>query len=83
MTGTSGLIAKAADPYGVKQVTFILTGGSVHNMVIGRAHKTIYGWATSWNTSRVANGTYSVRSVAYDAIRTSSHSVEVQITVRN
>ena len=78
MTGTSGLIAKASDPYGIKQVTFILTGGSVHNMVIGRAHKTIYGWAASWNTSRVANGTYTVRSVAYGEIGTSSHSAEVQ-----
>ena len=83
VTGTSGLIAKASDPYGVKQVTFILTGGSVHNLVIGRAHKTIYGWATSWNTSLVANGIYSIRSVAYDTIGTSSHSAEVQVTVRN
>ena len=83
LTGTSGLIAKASDPYGIKQVTFILTGGSVHNMVIGRAHKTIYGWAVSWSTSRVPNGTYEVRSVAYSEIGTSSHSVEVQVTVRN
>ena len=83
LTGTSGLIAKASDPYGIKQVTFILTGGSVHNMVIGRAHKTIYGWAVSWSTSRVPNGTYEVRSVAYSEIGTSSHSAEVQVTVRN
>ena len=52
-------------------------------MAIGRAHKTIYGWIASWNTSRVANGTYTVRSVADGEIGTSNHSVEVRITVRN
>ncbi|MGA3145967.1 MAG: Ig-like domain-containing protein [Acidimicrobiales bacterium] len=83
LTGTSGLIAKASDPYGIKQVVFILTGGTVHDMVIARAHKTIYGWAASWATSRVPNGTYTVRSVAYSEIGTSSHSVEVRVAVTN
>ena len=49
------------------QVEFRLTGGTVQNQLIGNATPSYYGWISIWNTATVPNGTYKLRSVAFDA----------------
>jgi hypothetical protein len=43
----------------------------------------LYGWVAKWNTTSVANGTYFLQSIAYDASGASILSTSVPITVKN
>ena len=44
---------------------------------------TLFGWVALWNTATVANGTYTLQSVAYDASGRSSQSKSITVTVSN
>ena len=52
---------------GLAKVDFELTGKSLHNAVIGDAVHTKGLWVSTWNTKTVPDGTYGLRSVAYNA----------------
>lgn len=61
LSGTSSTLdASATGDNGAKitKVQFVLTGGSLNKSVIGTASPTIYGYLDVWNTTSVANGTY-------------------------
>jgi len=59
---------------GVTKVEFEVTGGVFKNAIIGPATFSKYGWFYHWNTTQVANGTYTLRAIAYNAAGKSSSS---------
>jgi hypothetical protein len=63
-------------------VQFLITGGSFTNQVIGTATLTAYGWIYHWNTTTVPNGSYTLRSEAFNSAG-SAFSANVSITVHN
>jgi hypothetical protein len=75
------LEAGATDVVGVTKVEFHLTGGSLNNALIATATPSTQGWTASWNTANVPTGTYTLTSVAYDAVGTQGVSSAVTITV--
>ena len=83
LSGSTVLVAQTTSYFSVTKVEFHLTGGSQHDTLIGTATPTLYGWVTEWNTTTVANGTYSLRGVAYGAGGISGTSASVSITVSN
>ena len=68
---------------GVTSVQFEVTGGTLTNQVVGTATATIYGWILEWNTTTVANGTYTLQSVATDGSGDTATSPPVTVTVAN
>lgn len=54
----------AAASSDVTQVQFGLTGGTQDGSVVATATMTPDGWLTEWDSTTVANGTYSLESVA-------------------
>jgi Calcineurin-like phosphoesterase/Bacterial Ig domain len=80
LSGTSaGLDAGASN---ATSVQFLITGGSYSNHVIGTATQSIYGWIYNWNTTTVPNGSYTLRSEAFNSSG-SAFSANVSITVNN
>jgi peptidoglycan/LPS O-acetylase OafA/YrhL len=67
----------------VTKVEFRLSGGQLDNQLIGVANKTFVGWLCYWNTSNVANGRYTLRSIAYDAAGKSVQSKPISLSVKN
>ena len=68
VSGTQVVLdASASDNVSVTRVQYELTGGTLTDQVIATATPTIYGWLASWNTTIVANGIYTLQSVATDA----------------
>jgi hypothetical protein len=70
---------------GVTQVQYELSGGSLSQpeVIATATRPTIYGWLAGWNTTTVANGTYTLQSVAYYASGASGTSTGTTITVNN
>ncbi len=83
LTGTQTLDASASEPGGVTKVEFHLTGGTLNNALIATASLTYYGWVASWDTTTVANGPYTLQSVAYDTAGNSTYSTGVTVSVNN
>ena len=84
VSGSYYLDANAAsDNSPVARVDFRITGGSLRSEFIGTATKTPDGWLFHWNTATVANGTYELQSVCYDAQGDSMQSAPITVTVRN
>ena len=83
LSGTVALDAGSGDDVPVTKVTFHITGGSQTDELIGTATATFEGWVSRWNTTSVANGTYTLRSEAYIASGKHSYSPAITITVRN
>ena len=83
LSGNAVLDASAADVGGVAKVQFALTGGSLNETVVGTAVPTIYGSIFVFNTTTVANGTYTLQSEASDTAGNTGFSVGVQVTVKN
>ena len=65
------------------KVEYLLTDESHHSELIAGGVSTLYGWLAKWKTTSVANGTYSLQSIAYDAFGASSLSTGIMITVKN
>ena len=65
------------------KVQFALTGGSLNQTVVGTAVPSLYGYLFSLNTTTIANGTYSLESVATDTVGNTGYSPGVQVTVNN
>ena len=68
---------------GIARVVFEVSGNGVHNLVVSGSGPTYYGYIGAWNSSDVANGTYSVQSVATDALGQSTTGASVTVTVQN
>ncbi len=83
LSGTADLDATATAWVSVAKVEFLLTDGTRHITVIGRGLLTPYGWLATWDTTSVANGTYTVQSIAYDGSGATSLSTGVTIRVKN
>ncbi len=77
------LDAKATAWVRVTKVGFLLTDQTHQIKLIGGVDLTPYGWVAKWNTTSVANGTYSLQSIAYDASGASRLSTSIPITVKN
>ena len=84
VSGTFVLAAAAAlgnSP--VTKVEFLLSGGGLHDQLIGLGSETLFGWLYSWNTSNAANGRYRLRTIAYDAAGKSIQSKSISLSVKN
>jgi len=64
-------------------VVFQATGPSLHNEIIGIATPKVYGWVVSWDSTKVANGYYLVRSVVVRSDGTRIFSSPILIRVKN
>lgn len=82
VSGTSNLLDAAASS-GASQVRYEITGGSLADSVIATGTPTYYGWLALWNTTMVANGSYSLQSVASYAGGVTVTSSAVNINVDN
>jgi outer membrane protein assembly factor BamB len=83
LSGTTILDASASDNVKVSRVEFHLTGGNSNDSVIGSATAGPYGWAYNWNTTTVANGSYTLSCVAFDPALNSGRSLGIGVTVHN
>ena len=72
----------AVSSQGVTQVQFELSGNGLSDAVVGTATPTIYGWIAAFDTTRVANGTYTLTSVASSGGLTGT-SLGISVTVNN
>jgi hypothetical protein len=75
--GVVGLTATAADDVGVVGVRFYLNG-----TLVG-AEDTTAPYSVDWNTTGVANGTYTLTAIARDAAGNLATSAAVSVTVSN
>jgi hypothetical protein len=80
-SGTAAVLDASAP--GATGVSFELSGGTLTNEVIATATLTLYGWIGEWNTTNVANGTYTLQSVATELGGTTVTSPPITITVSN
>ena len=83
LSGTQWLDVGASDPPGITKVEFELSGDTQNDTVIATATPTIYGWLGAWNTTTVPDGTYTMQSMAFDAVGNVSQSTPVTIHVDN
>ena len=83
LTGAQPLSADTMDKAPVTKVEFHVTGGKLTDVVIGSGILTFDGWLLRWDTRAVANGTYLVKSVAFDADGNSAYSAGVSVLVNN
>jgi hypothetical protein len=82
VSGTSQLLDAVASPP-ASQVQYEVTGGTLTNQIIATGTPTYYGWLAQWNTTTVANGMYSLQSVASISGEGSVTSASVTIIVNN
>jgi hypothetical protein len=84
LSGSSSVLdAVASGTSDVTGVQYEVTGGALSNQVVGTAVATIYGWLAVWNTTTVANGTYTLQSVATEVGGTTATSPGITVTVSN
>jgi hypothetical protein len=76
LSGAATISASASDNTGVSRVDFLVNGA-----VAGSDSSAPYSF--SWDTTAVANGSYSLTSKAYDAAGNSATSAAVSVTVSN
>jgi hypothetical protein len=81
LEGPQYLVATATADLGVKKVVFRITGEGRN--LVSTAVSFTYGWLGKWNTTTVADGTYTVRSVVYGDTGQVTMSVGVVVRVRN
>ena len=83
LKGTSRLFALASFNVGMTTVDFEITGSSLRNADIGDAVFSQGFWTLSWNTSSVPDGTYTLRSVAFNSAGARSTGKGVTVRVSN
>ncbi len=83
LRGNAVLDASASDDVNVAKVEFRVSGGALNDALVGTGTLTAYGWLSSWNTTSVANGTYTLSNVAYDTAGNLTRSSPVSVTVDN
>jgi lysophospholipase L1-like esterase len=82
LSGTQATLDASAVA-GVTRVVFELSSNGLSESVIGTATPTLYGWIDQWNTTGVANGTYTLRSVASFPDGVTETSTRITVTVSN
>jgi len=82
VSGTSQILDALAT-LGATQVQYEITGGTLTDSVIATARPTYYGWFAQWNTTTVANGTYTLQSVASYSGGVNATSAGISVTVDN
>ncbi len=84
LSGTELLDASTVDTVAVTKIEFHLTGGTLHDTLIATGSRpTFLGSLVYWNTASVANGTYTLQSVAYDVAHKMTRSKPVTVLVKN
>jgi hypothetical protein len=84
LTGTAAVLkATATDNVSVKTVQFVISGGSYTQHAIGTGTLTKGVYKLTWNTTTVANGTYTLQSVATDEAGNVTSSTGITIKVSN
>lgn len=63
VSGRTVLDASVTQIHGMTTLQFRVTGGSLHDAVVGTGRLTVAGWITLWDTTTVANGVYKLQSV--------------------
>jgi hypothetical protein len=81
--GTRPLVATAAFQFGVSRVEFSITGSGQTSSVIGPAASAHGLWGQYWHTKDVPNGTYVIRSIAYNSAGARSISPGITVRVAN
>jgi hypothetical protein len=83
VSGSQNLDATASP--GVTRIRYELSGGpsNLNDHVIATGTPTLYGWLAVWHTKGVANGTYTLQSVASYAGGVSGTSAPITVTVAN
>jgi hypothetical protein len=81
LVGGQWLDASASS--GASQVKYELTGNGLTDDVIATATPTSVGWLAYWDTTDVANGTYTLQSVASYSGGVSGTSAPVAVIVDN
>jgi hypothetical protein len=76
VSGTVAVSASANDDVGVTRVDFYVNGSVI-------ASDTSSPWVYSWNTTALANGSATLRAVAYDAAGNSGSSSTITVNVAN
>ena len=69
--------------YHANKVEFRLSGGGLHDQLIGFGSETFVGWLCYWHTSAVANGRYRLMTIAHDASGKSVQSKSISLSVEN
>jgi hypothetical protein len=77
------LDATAAGTSPITSIEFVLTGGSLNDQVIGTGALTMWGYIAIWDTTKVANGTYTLQSLATEKGGTTALSPGITVTVQN
>jgi peptidoglycan/xylan/chitin deacetylase (PgdA/CDA1 family) len=77
VSGTTGVTANATDAQGISSVQFELNGKALGSPV------TKAPYTTSWNTTSVANGQYTLTAVATNVDSLTTTSTPVTVTVSN
>jgi hypothetical protein len=83
VSGTIYLAAATNTFVNMSSVSYYLSGGSLHNELVGRGSTTRGAWVAPWDTRTVPNGKYVLRSVAVDGAGRSRTSSGKAITVKN
>ena len=83
LQGSTMLDAGASSQNGIGSVQFEISGGSFNGHVIGTGTRSLYGYLSNFDTTKVPNGSYSLQSVATDNKGLSTTSAPVTITVNN
>jgi hypothetical protein len=81
VAGVQNLDATASS--GVTKVTYELSGNGLSDHVVATGTPTLIGWLAQWNTTGVADGTYTLQSVASYGGGVSGTSLPVTVTVGN
>ena len=85
LSGPAVFLDAGASDYetSLTKLQFVLSGIGFPRRVIGSASSTRFGGVSSWNTTTVPNGTYSLRSLATNTTGRSSYSAPITIKVEN
>jgi hypothetical protein len=79
----SVLDATAAGTSPITSIEFELSGGSLSHAVVATGVLTLYGYIAEWDTTKVANGTYTLQSLATERGGTTALSPGITVLVQN
>ncbi len=81
--GTTWLDAGASSQNGIASVRFEISGGTISDRVLGTATPSSVGYLYNFNPAGLANGTYSIQSIATDNQGLSTTSSPLSVTISN
>ncbi len=82
-TVSGSQVLDAAASANLTSVRFEITGGALRDQVVIKGTRSVDGWVGRWQTNTVANGTYTLKSVASTVDHVSVESADITITVNN